>query len=332
MCEQTLVSKEKEVPSKEIYTLACAGLKKLALNQECRDAFDKNSLFFKLFEQAAHRYIIASDAQELNRKLHTLAAKGYQLGVEYVGEENHDPHVVQRFVGEYLSAVQRFAGAGLKPQLGFDLSAVGMLISQETAYRNASAILAAAAQYDIPVMISMEHSSAVDKILEVYAELAPAHLNVGITVQAHLHRTVKDLPRIISYGRKVRLVKGVYNESLDVALPRGEELDDRYLMLLDNLLAASVPVSCATQDPNLIKRLFAGGYNSKIEELEMLHGVQPEVLRSAREAGLNCRIAAVYGDSWYLHFLHRLAESPDNVLEALADFYDPSRITFGAGY
>ena len=63
MCEQTLVSKEKEVPSKEIYTLACAGLKKLALNQECRDAFDKNSLFFKLFEQAAHRYIIASDAR-----------------------------------------------------------------------------------------------------------------------------------------------------------------------------------------------------------------------------------------------------------------------------
>ncbi|MFL1500741.1 proline dehydrogenase family protein [Pseudomonas sp. O64] len=320
------------MPSKEIYTLACAGLKKLALNQECRDAFNKNSLFFKLFEQAAHRYIIASDAQELNRKLHTLAAKGYQLGVEYVGEENHDPQVVQRFVSEYLSAVQRFADAGLKPQLGFDLSAVGMLISQETAYRNAATILSAAAQHDIPVMISMEHSSAVDKILEVYAELAPAHHNVGMTVQAHLHRTVNDLPRLISYGRKVRLVKGVYNEAHDIALPRGEELDNRYLMLLDDLLAAHVPVSCATQDPNLIKRLFEGGYHSKIEELEMLHGVQPEVLRSAREAGLTCRIAAVYGDSWYLHFLHRLAESPDNVLEALADFYDPSRITFGAGY
>ena len=292
--------------SKEVYTLACAGLKKLALNQECRDAFDKNSLFFKLFERAAHRYIIASDAQELSRKLQVLALKGYQLGVEYVGEENHDPEVVKGFVGEYLNAIQGFARTGLKPQLGFDLSAVGMLISQETAYHNAATILSAAAEHDIPVMISMEHSSAVDKILEVYAELAPAHHNVGITVQAHLHRTVDDLPRIISYGRKVRLVKGVYNESPDIALPRGEELDKRYLTLLDDLLAANVSVSCATQDPNLIKRLFDGAYHSKIEELEMLHGVQPEVLRRAKDEGLTCRIAAVYGDSWYLHFLHRL--------------------------
>ncbi|WP_339468415.1 MULTISPECIES: proline dehydrogenase family protein [unclassified Pseudomonas] len=318
--------------SKEVYTLACAGLKKLALNQACREAFDKNSLFFKLFEHAAHRYIIASDAQELSGKLHQLAAKGYQLGVEYVGEENHDPQVVKGFVSEYLSAIQTFARANLKPQLGFDLSAVGMLISQETAYHNAVTILSAAAEHDIPVMISMEHSSAVDKILQVYAELAPAHHNVGITVQAHLHRTVEDLPRIISYGRKVRLVKGVYNEAPEIALPRGEELDKRYLALLDDLLVANIPVSCATQDPNLIKRLFDGVYHLKIQELEMLHGVQPDVLRSVREGGLTCRIAAVYGDSWYLHFLHRLAESPDNVLEALADFYDPSRITFGAGY
>ena len=320
------------MPSKEVYTLACAGLKKLALNQECRDAFDKNSLFFKLFEHAAQRYIIASDAQALSLKLQVLATKGYQLGVEYVGEENHDPQVVQTFVSEYLNAIQEFARAGLKPQLGFDLSAVDLLISQETAYRNAATILSAAAEHAIPVMISMEHSSAVDKILQVYAELAPAYHNVGITVQAHLHRTVADLPRIISYGRKVRLVKGVYNEAPEVALPRGEELDQRYLTLLDDLLAADVPVSCATQDPALIKRLFDAAYHLKIEELEMLHGVQPHVLRSAREAGVSCRVAAVYGDSWYLHFLHRLAESPDNVLEALADFYDPSRITFGAGY
>jgi len=320
------------MPIKDIYALACAGLKKLALNQTCRDGFNKDSLFFKLFEQAAQRYIVSSDRHELSSKLHVLSDKGYRLGVEYVGEENRDPRVVEDFVNEYLISVQTFAEAGLNPQLGFDLSAVGLLISQDTACRNAATILSAAAEHNIPVMISMEHSSAVDKILEVYAELAPAHLNVGITVQAHLHRTIDDLPGIIGYGRKIRLVKGVYNEARDVALPRGNELDERYLKLLKDVLAANIPVSCATQDSNLIKRIFDQSYHLHIQELEMLHGVQPEELRKAKDAGLACRIAAVYGDSWYLHFLHRLAESPDNVLEALADFYDPSRITFGAGY
>ncbi|MCU1752544.1 proline dehydrogenase family protein [Pseudomonas sp. 6D_7.1_Bac1] len=320
------------MPIKDIYALACAGLKKLALNQACRDGFNKDSLFFKLFEQAAQHYIVSSDRHELSSKLHVLSDKGYRLGVEYVGEENHDPCIVQAFVDEYLVSIQLFAKAGLIPQLGFDLSAVGLLASQETAYLNATTIVSAAAEYNIPVMISMEHSSAVDKILEVYAELAPAHLNVGITVQAHLHRTINDLPGIIGYGRKIRLVKGVYNESQEIALPRGSELDERYLKLLGDVLAANVPVSCATQDSSLIKRIFDQSYHLDIQELEMLHGVQPEVLRKAKEAGLACRIAAVYGNSWYLHFLHRLAESPDNVLEALADFYDPSRITFGAGY
>ncbi|MFJ2362801.1 proline dehydrogenase family protein [Pseudomonas sp. NPDC087697] len=320
------------MPTKDTYALACAGLKKLALNQTCRDAFNKDSLFFELFEQAAQRYIVSSDRHELNSKLKVLSVKGYRLGVEYVGEENHDPCVVQAFVDEYLASIQMFSKAGLTPQLDFDLSAVGLLVSQETAYLNATTILSAAAEHNIPVMISMEHSSAVDKILEVYAELAPAHLNIGITVQTHLHRTIDDLPRVIDYGRKIRLVKGVYNESREIALPRGSELDERYLKLLDDVLAANVPVSCATQDSNLIKRIFDQPHHLDIQELEMLHGVQPEVLRNAKDTGLACRIAVAYGNSWYLHFLHRLAESPDNILEALADLYDPSRIIFGAGY
>lgn len=320
------------MPSQDTCVLTSAGLKKLALNQECRDAFNKDSLFFRLFERAAQRYIVSPSLEGLPAKLQLLCDKGYRLGVEYVGEENHDPRVVQFFVDEYLTSIQTFAKAKLTPQLGFDLSAVGMLISQETAYRNATAILSAAAEHNIPVMISMENSSAVDKILEVYSQLAPDHSNVGLTVQAHLHRTVNDLPALIGHGRKIRLVKGVYNEAPEVALPRGAELDERYLKLLAEILDAGLPVSCATQDPNLIKRLFEEGLHSRIEELEMLHGVQPETLRKAKDAGLACRIAAVYGDSWYLHFLHRLAESPVNVLEALADFYDPSRIVFGAGY
>ena len=320
------------MPSQDTCVLTAAGLKKLALNQECRDAFNRDSLFFRLFERAAQRYIVSSSLDGLPEKLKLLWDKGYRLGVEYVGEENHDPRVVQAFVDEYLKSIQVFAKAKLTPQLGFDLSAVGMLISAETAYRNAATILSAAAEHNIPVMISMEHSSAVDKILEIYSKLAPDHSNVGLTVQAHLHRTINDLPAIIGHGRKIRLVKGVYNEAPEVALPRGAELDERYLKLLADILDAGVPVSCATQDPGLIQRIFDQGLHTRIHELEMLHGVQPEALRKAREAGVACRIAAVYGDSWYLHFLHRLAESPENVLEALADFYDPSRIVFGAGY
>lgn len=318
--------------SSETRTLAAAGLKKLAMNRACRDAFSEDSLFFKLFAPAAQRYFLAAKRNAMMPKLNVLARKGYALSVEYVGEENADPAVVQRFVDEYLTSIGPFAEAGLKPQLSFDLSAVGLALSQETAYKNASAIITAAAAYDMPVMISMEHVGAVDRILEVYGELAPVHANVGLTMQAYLHRTPDDLPKVLRYGRKVRLVKGVYNEPASLALPRGEALDQRYLELLEVILEAGVPVSCATQDPSLVPYILAKSRKSVHLELEMLHGVQPTLLRQARESGLPSRIYCVYGDSWYLHFLHRLAESPEEIMCALADFSDPSRVVFAIDY
>ncbi|ATB65503.1 proline dehydrogenase family protein [Pseudomonas mosselii] len=318
--------------SQETCTLAAAALKKLAMNKACREAFNEDSLFFKLFEPAAKRYFLGADREELLPKLQLLAGKGYALSAEYVGEENADPVVVQRFVDEYLASIKPFVGAGLRPQLSFDLSAVGLALSQDTAYRNAATIISAAAEHDIPVMISMEHASSVDRILEVYGELAPEYANVGVTLQAYLHRTLDDLPKVLGHRRKIRLVKGVYNEPQEVALPRGEALDQRYLDMLRLILDAGVPVSCATQDPTMIARILAEPRGSASLELEMLHGVQPALMRQAKEAGLPCRIYAVYGGSWYLHFLHRLAESPQEILGALADFSEPSRVVFGAGY
>ncbi|KPW89936.1 MULTISPECIES: proline dehydrogenase family protein [Pseudomonas syringae group] len=318
--------------SKEDYSLASVALKKLAMNKACRDAFTEDSLFFKLFSPAAQRYFLATNRKALLPKLNVLANKGYALSVEYVGEENSDPIVVQRFVEEYLSSIQAFAEVGLKPQLSFDLSAVGLALSQDIAYRNAAAIISKAANYDVPVMISMEHAASVDQILEVYGELAPEYANVGVTIQAYLHRTIEDLPKVLRYGRKVRLVKGVYNEPETVALPRGEALDKRYMELLLMLLNAGGGVSAATQDPDLIPRILKQYGQLSNLELEMLHGVQPGLLRQVRDAGLPCRIYGVYGDSWYLHFLHRLAESPEEILGALADFSDPSRVVFAADY
>jgi proline dehydrogenase len=67
----------------------------------------------------------------------------------------------------------------------------------------------------------------------------------------------------------------------------------------------------------------------RVSEVEMLHGVRPDVLR---DCGLNARITAVYGRDRWLHFLHRLAEYAPNVLVALADLAVPSRIHFGRDY
>lgn len=312
---------------------AMAALKRLAADPDLRSAFVLDPRLARILGPAAGRYIVAEDRQVLAVRLKVLADKGYRTGVEYVGEEVSDPAEIEQVVREYLDLIDEADPAAEHPvQLGFDLSNVGSLVSPELALHNTARILEAARAKRIQVMISMERSGFVDSILDAFDALAPAHPNVGLTVQAHLHRTPGDLDRVIRHGRKVRLVKGVYREAPEVALPRGPRLDERYLELAERLLDAGVELACGTQDRRVHKLLERRGLLGRIAELEMLHGVRPGLLRERREHGVPCRVATVYGTNWWLHLLHRLAEYPPNVLTALADLDDPERVRFGAEY
>ncbi|MEU7579837.1 proline dehydrogenase family protein [Streptomyces sp. NPDC041068] len=318
----------------DLLRLATNGLKKLAADPSCRSAFVDNPLMAVLLAPAADRYVVAADQEGLFERLPVLEAKGYRTGVEFVGEEARDADEVEAVVDEYVELIERHQSAGLAAsvQLGFDLSNVGSLISPQTAADNTAALLTAAAPQGMGILISMERSALVDDILTVFKSLAEEHENVALTLQAHLHRTEQDLATVLPLGRKIRLVKGVYDESADVALPRGPELDDRYARLLERILDHGNPVAVASHDASLLQLLDSRGLLERVEEMEMLHGCRPPLLKAHKDRGIPCRVATVYGRNWWLHFLHRLAEYPPTALTALADLYEPERVRFGAAY
>ncbi len=317
----------------ELMTSANHGLKKIALNPLCRAMFSESRDFDTVFWPAAQRYILGRDFNETLPKLVTLADKGYITGLEIVGEENNAPETVAEFVQGYLDVIDQVVPeAGSPFQIGFDLTAIGLLESHALAIQNTRKILDKAKQKGVLVILSMERSELVDDIYAVFNELAPHYDNLGVTVQAHLHRTLDDLPQLIRAGRKVRLVKGVYRESEDVALPRGRALDERYLQLLSDLIDANVPVSCATHDESIVNAAHANGLLNQCLELEMLHGVQPQLLKSIKAQGVPCRITGVFGENWFLHVVHRIAEYPINMFEFLADVNDHQRVVFAQDY
>ncbi|MCZ4125229.1 proline dehydrogenase family protein [Streptomyces sp. H39-S7] len=318
----------------ELLRQAANGLKGLAADSRCRSGFVDNPVLSSILAPAADRYIVAADQNTLFERLAVLEGKGYRTGVEYVGEEARNSAEVDEVVSEYHELISRHEKAGLElpTQLGFDLSNVGSLISPRTAAENCEALLRGAGAQGMGILISMERSSFVDDILRVFAGLAGKHDNVALTLQAHLHRTESDLDAVLPLGRKVRLVKGVYNEPADVALARGPELNERYARILERILDAGNPVAVATQDAVLLDLLDSRGLLGRVEEMEMLHGVRPALLKSYKDRGISCRVATVYGTNWWLHLIHRLAEYPPNVLVALADLAEPERVRFGSEY
>lgn len=299
-------------------------LRALAADPACRKAFISAPLLGTVLRPAADRYVVAAERTGLLARLAALAERGYRVGAEHVGEEAVDPAEIELVCGEYLALIAECTAEPV-PQLGFDLSNVGLLVSRELAVTNTARICRAALERGVGVVLSMERSPFVDRILSVFEQLAPDHPNLGVTIQAHLHRTPDDLDRVAATGRKVRLVKGVYREDPSIALPRGRELVERYLDLAGALLDRGVRLACGTHDGAVLAGLDRRGLLGRLEEIEMLHGVRPELLRRYRERGVPCRVSAVYGTNWWLHLLHRLAEHPANVLTALADLADPAR-------
>lgn len=310
------------------------GLRKIAAHPVVREKFSADPFIKALFDAPVSRYILGRTQGEASDKFDALSEKGYLSGVEYVGEEIEDARQVEAVVSENIAFLMQARGRPFSEglQIGFDLSSVGMLISSELAVANTAKIAAVAAAQGASVMISMERNTQTDHIIEAFLQLAPAHENIGLTMQSYMHRTSGDLPRVLKARRKIRLVKGVYDEHPSLALPRGDELNERYVQHAQMIADSGVPFAIATQDRSVIERLDAKGLLDAAKEMEGLHGCNPSLFQDLKERGHRCRITGVYGEEWLLHFLHRLAEHPQNALQALADFYSPDRVVFGAGY
>lgn len=252
-------------------------LKAIAADIRCREAFTKSEIMRELFSRPASRYVVAQNRDELVDRLPILSKKGYRIGIEYVGEDVRDPDRVETIKQQYLALIEDISSLpfGCAAQIGFDLSNVGLLINRNLAIDVTTAILRKAQSCNLSVMLSMERAQWTNQILDVFSTLAPKYSNLGVTIQAHLRRTPDDLNKILEFGRKIRLVKGVYAEDPTIALPRGPDLDRRYKEILEQILRKNGEVAVASHDERLLEQLGGEGLLKGAAEIEMLHGVRP---------------------------------------------------------
>jgi hypothetical protein len=66
------------------------------------------------------------------------------------------------------------------------------------------------------------------------------HGNTGAVVQAYLRRTLEDVQRLVEAGIPVRLVKGLYLESREVAYRDFDIIRENYVLLLEAPLRGGI--------------------------------------------------------------------------------------------
>lgn len=301
-------------------------LKRIARDAKIKQAVLDSPALYRLLLGAAKRYVTGETRADLIRKAGELDEKGYLLSVEYIGENTVDARECQQAKNQFLQLIHECAGTFQPVGISFDLSHLGLLIEPDFAFEQVEEIAREAQKQGQYLMISMEESSKTDVILQLHRRLAERHANVGITLQAQLHRTFGDLRHVLALPGKVRLVKGAYQEEAEAALGRSAELNERYVQLAELCVGSGREVSFATHDPCLIEALEQKGLlQAPHVELEMLYGVRPDLAKQMRQKGCKVRLYLTYGREWYLYLCHRLAEYPPNVHLAIADIAEPER-------
>jgi proline dehydrogenase len=242
---------------------------------------------------------------------------GFHSTVDILGESVSTPEAATVAADAYLHALDGLAREGLDRNVSVKLSQMGLRIDTEMCHANVERIVGHAAQLGGFVRIDMEDSSTTDRTLALHADLFERHGNVGVVIQAALHRSTDDVEDLIRRHVRVRLCKGAYNEPPSVAFASKADVDEHYATLMERLLVAGNYPAIATHDERLLRRATAFAKREGVArdrfEFQMLYGVRRDLQDRLVRAGYAVRVYVPFGNEWYPYFMRRMAERPANL-------------------
>ena len=266
----------------------------------------------------ARRFVAGETVEEAIAVARGLQARGLHLTLDYLGESVKTVEEAEAAAREYVRLIEVIAAAGVERNISLKLTQLGATVDLATCVDNLRRILGPADRHDVFVRIDMESSQYAELTFKVFDTVwTLGHRNVGVVLQACLHRTEADLRRMNTLGARVRLVKGAYDEPASVAYQQKAEVDAAYLRLMLLLLDEGTFPGIATHDEALIaaarEHAAAHGIAPHRYEFQMLYGIRRDLQASVTAAGYGVRVYVPFGRQWFPYFMRRLGERPANV-------------------
>ncbi len=265
----------------------------------------------------ARRFVAGERPEDAMRVGERLRAKGILTTFDKLGEDVLDSEAAKRAT-EAAKELLRSVPPGLERNISIKMSSMGQEISRELCLENVSGILEVAHQVGGFVRLDMEGSKLTQDTIEIFQILRQRHDDVGIVLQAALHRTADDVREAIRRGDRVRLCKGAYKEPPQIALQDMAAIRERFLSLAHQLLEGGDRPAIATHDERLIRDAIDYTTERRIApsrfEFQMLYGLRRRRWDTLVAAGYRVRVYVPFGTRWIPYFYRRLRERRENVL------------------
>jgi proline dehydrogenase len=266
---------------------------------------------------AAGKIMGGHNFKDTVRVIRDLNDKGLYTTVDHLGEFVKSKEIAHLRTEECIRTIQMIRNEQLDSQVSLKLTSLGLDIDPELVYENLERILQAAKENNIMITIDMEDEQRCQATLDLFRKLRAKYDNMSTVLQAYLYRTEKDLDDLNTLNSSLRLVKGAYKESPEVAYPKKQDVDENYKKIIKKHLLNGNYTAVATHDDVMIEYTKQIVHEHNISnqqfEFQMLFGMRMQKQQELAEEGYRVRIYVPYGKDWYGYFMRRLAERPANI-------------------
>lgn len=272
-------------------------------------------------KSVAKQFVAGNETADAVRVAAELAGAGLHAALSYLGPEVVDGTSADEIVTSNLRLLDALSNADLADRVELSIKPTDLGLDRGSApdevFRRARTLADSAQGLHARIVFDMEQAQYVDATLELAAQLREQFPDTGVTLQANLRRTEADCAALANHGIRVRLVKGAFEESENIAYEHAQEIDRSYVRCLKVLMAGSGTPLIATHDPRLIEIAAALAVRSSRErssyEIQMLYGVRPAEQKRLAASGEKVRVFVPYGPRWYPYLMRRMAEKPANL-------------------
>jgi proline dehydrogenase len=250
---------------------------------------------------------------------------GMLASLDYLGENVSTTTDAQRARDAYLEIFDRIAQEKLDANVSCKLTQMGLDLSAEFCEGLVLSVVERAASHGSFLRVDMEGSAYTQRTVELVKRIRARNPAIGTVIQSYLYRSEGDIRDLLAFGCRIRLCKGAYKESVDVAFERKRDVDGNYIRLMQMLLPSGFYHGIATHDPRMIGETIRWAAAKQISkddfEFQMLYGIRTDLQRRLVNGGYRVRIYIPYGREWFPYFMRRLAERPANVGFLLRNFF-----------
>jgi proline dehydrogenase len=292
---------------------------RLSENPSLRNFAERSSLG----RRVSGRFVAGTEIADAVRATQAINRAGMSVSIDNLGENVTNPDEARHSAQLYQQILDAIAANRLNANISLKLTHMGLDVDEKLARDIVSGLVAKAASMSPAgfVRVDMEGSPYTQRTLDFVHELhrMPGNSNsVGTVIQAYLKRSESDVEKLLAENIRIRLCKGAYKESAEIAFPAKSDVDANYIKLMKILMKSGIYHGLATHDERIVQQATAFAKSEKISpdsfEFQMLYGIRRDLQQRLVRKGWRVRIYIPFGSEWYPYFMRRLGERPANVL------------------